>query len=116
MIIRNRIASHRGILRLYGAIFEKLGVEHQYVLTCDRSENAIDRSFENWNNTTDFLIYFPATKKFMAPTLLETRYPWINPYWGAHDALFCENSTTIPCSSRMAFEIILTTHWRRLFL
>ncbi|HZE85826.1 MAG TPA: DUF3857 domain-containing protein, partial [Puia sp.] len=93
MIIKNRIASHRGILRLYGALFEKLGVEHQYVLTCDRSENAIDRSFENWNNTTDFLIYFPATKKFMAPTLLETRYPWINPYWGAHDALFCKGTT-----------------------
>jgi hypothetical protein len=93
MIIKNRIASHRGILRLYGAIFEKLGVDHQYVLTCDRSEYTIDRSFENWSNTTEFLLYFPGTKKFMAPTLAEIRYPWINPYWGDHDALFCKGTT-----------------------
>jgi len=79
-IIKNSIASHQGIIRLYGAVFEKLGIDHQILLTCDRSECKIDKSFENWNNASDFLIY-SLLPKVMAPTLLETRYPWINPYW-----------------------------------
>jgi hypothetical protein len=92
-IIKNSIASKRGIIRLYGAIFKKLGIEQQMVLTCDRSESVIDKSFENWNNATEFLLYFPAEKKFLAPTLVATRYPWIDPYWGATDALFCKTTT-----------------------
>ncbi|HEV9035379.1 MAG TPA: DUF3857 domain-containing protein [Puia sp.] len=92
-IIKNKIATHRGIIRLYAAIFNKLGIEHQIVLTCDRSEKSIDKSFENWNNASDLVFYFPSTKKFLAPTLLQMRYPWINPYWGAEDALYCQTTT-----------------------
>ena len=49
MIIKNRLASHRGIIRLYGAIFQMLGIDHQFVLAGDRSESVIDKNFENWN-------------------------------------------------------------------
>jgi len=92
-ILKNSIASNRGILRLYGAIYKKLAIESQIVMTCDRSKSVIDKSFENWNSTSEFLLYFPAEKKFLAPTLTETRYPWINPLWGATDALFCKTTT-----------------------
>ncbi len=92
-MIKNRIASHYGIVRLYAGLFMKLGVAHQIVLTCDRSEITIDKAFENWDNATEFLFYFPGTKKFLAPTLLEYRYPWINPNWAGHDALFCQGTT-----------------------
>ncbi|HET6255737.1 MAG TPA: DUF3857 domain-containing protein [Puia sp.] len=92
-ILKNSIASSRGILRLYVALFKGLGVELQVVLTCDRSEAVIDRGFENWQNTSEFLLYFPAEKKFLAPTELGARYPWFDPYWGAHDALFCKATT-----------------------
>ena len=92
-IIKNKIATHRGMIRLYAAIFQKMGIEHQIVLTCDRSEKSIDKSFENWNNASNLVFYFPTTKKFLAPTLLQMRYPWINPYWGAADALYCQTTT-----------------------
>jgi len=92
-IIRNKLASNGGILRLYGAIFERLGVERQLVLTCNREDADIDRSFENWNNTTDYLFYFPATKKLLAPTVSYTRYPWINPFFGGHNGVFCKTTT-----------------------
>ncbi len=101
-IIKNSIASHRGIIRLYGAIYKKLGIDQQIVLTCDRSEANIDRSFENWNNASDFLFYFPAEKKFMAPTLIATRYPWIDPYWGAENAIFCKTTTIGTFTTAMA--------------
>lgn len=92
-MIRNKIASHHGMIRLYAAIFEKLGINHQIVLTCDRTEKHIDRSFENWNNASQFLFYFPSTKKFLAPTLIYLRYPWIDPDWAATDAVFCQKTT-----------------------
>ncbi len=44
-IIKTRIASSVGILRLYSAIYEKLGVDYQFVLACDRREEVIDKSF-----------------------------------------------------------------------
>jgi hypothetical protein len=93
MIIKTRIASHRGIIRLYGAIFDKLGVQHQFVLACDRNESVIDKNFENWNTPDNTILYFPGTGKFMAPTLLQTRYPWINPFWGAANGLYLKGTT-----------------------
>jgi hypothetical protein len=92
-ILKNRIASHQGIIRLYGALYQKLGVDWQMVLACDREECSIDRSFENWNTPSNFLIYFPTVKKYLAPTLLTMRYPYIDPYWGAGDALYCKTTT-----------------------
>lgn len=90
-IAKSRIASHRGITRLYGALFDKLGIDHEFVLACDRNDGVIDRDFENWNNASNYLLYFPETRKFLAPTELTLRYPWIDPYWGATNALFCKS-------------------------
>jgi hypothetical protein len=92
-IINNRISSHPGIVRLYGALYKDLGIDFQIVLACDRNENLVDRSFENWTNPNNLLLYFSGTGKFMAPTLAETRYPWIDPYWGGANGLFCKGTT-----------------------
>lgn len=92
-MIKNKLSSHRGMIRLYSAIFTRLNVGHQIVLTCDRTDKSIDRSFENWNSADNFLFYFPSTKKFLAPTLVYMRYPWIDPEWAATDAVFCQSTT-----------------------
>jgi Domain of Unknown Function with PDB structure (DUF3857) len=93
LIIKNKIANSRGITRLYGAIYSRLGIDLQFVLTGDRSNYAIDRNFENWNNCENYLLYFPSQKKFLAPTKAEFRYPWIEPYWGNTYGLFCKSTT-----------------------
>jgi hypothetical protein len=92
-VIKNKIASHAGMIRLFSVIFDRLGIDNQIVLTCSRDEAVIDKSFENWSNASQFLFYFPSSKKFMAPTLLYVRYPWIDPYWEGADALFCKTTT-----------------------
>jgi uncharacterized protein DUF3857 len=102
-IIKSRISNHRGITRLYLAIFERLGIDVQLVLTGDRSGTTIDRAFENWNKADNVILYFPGTKKFLAPTLLQTRYPWINPYWGATDGIFCKPTTIGNFTTAIAF-------------
>lgn len=93
MIIKNKISSHRGILRFYGAIFKQLNVEHQFVLCGSRMTYPVDRSFENWTNCENQLIYFPKLKKYIAPTHLELRYPLINQDWIGTNGIFCKGTT-----------------------
>ncbi|MBL7744353.1 MAG: DUF3857 domain-containing protein [Chitinophagaceae bacterium] len=92
-IIRSKLSGHLGIVRLYGAIFRQLGLQYEFVLTADRSKNAIDKNFENWNACDNPVIYFPSLKKYMAPTLAEYRFPWIDPNWGGANAFFCKSTT-----------------------
>jgi hypothetical protein len=63
------------------------------VLTGDREDYTIDKNFENWNNTKHILLFFPSTKKFIAPTEVEYRYPWIPPTWTATNGVFCVATT-----------------------
>lgn len=93
MIIRNKISSHRGILRLYGAVFKQLNIEHEFVMCGSRENFEVDRSFENWNNCDNQVIYFPKLKKYIAPTLLGMRYPLIDPSWVGTNGIFCKGTT-----------------------
>ena len=85
-VIKSKLASYVGIVRLYSAIFRELGITHEFVLAGDRNKFTIEKNFENWNNADNSLIYFPGLKKFIAPTRTEYRYPRINPAWGGMDA------------------------------
>jgi len=92
-VLKNKIAGQIGMMRLYAAIFQDLNIKYQFVLTGDRSSYIIDKSFENWNNCDNPLFYFPAENKFLAPTKLDFRYPWIDPLWSNADGLFCKSTT-----------------------
>jgi len=101
-ILQNKVAGTVGIMRLYSAIFKNLGVNFQYVLTCDREKYVIDRGFENWDNCDQPLFYFPAEKKFIAPTRPDFRYPWILPTWGDTNGLFCKQTSIGTFSTAIA--------------
>ena len=91
-VIKSKLASYVGIVRLYSAIFRELGITHEFVLAGDRNKFTIEKNFENWNNADNSLIYFPGLKKFIAPTLSEYRYPWIDPVWGGINAFYCKST------------------------
>jgi hypothetical protein len=91
-VIKNKIASHRGIVRLYGAIFKQLAINHEFVMCGSREDFSVDKSFENWNNCDNQLIYFPKLKKYIAPTSLEMRYPLINPIWIGTNGIHCKGT------------------------
>jgi hypothetical protein len=92
-VVKSKLASYLGIIRLYGAILQELNIPYEFVLTADRTKYSIDKNFENWNNCDNPAIYFPTLKKFMAPTLSEFRIPWIDPNWGNTNAFFCKSTT-----------------------
>jgi hypothetical protein len=77
-MIKVKTASATGLMRLYGALYQTLQIECQFVLAADRDEAIIDRNFENWDNCDYQLLYFPTVHNFLAPTKTEYRYPWIS--------------------------------------
>ncbi len=92
-VIKNKVASHQAFCKLFCAALTAANVPFQIVLTGDRNNYVLDRSLENWSNARNFLFYFPSTKKFMAPTELAYRYPWIPPSWAGTNGLFCVTAT-----------------------
>ncbi len=66
-ILETKIAGETGMMRLYAAIFKKLGVKHEVVLTCPRSDVKFDKDFEAYNFLEDYLFYFPKFKLYMEP-------------------------------------------------
>lgn len=92
-VIKNKVASHQAIVKMYIGLLTLGNINFQLVLTGDRENYVIDRKFENWNNAANILLYFPSTKKFIAPTEMEYRYPWIPPSWAACNGIFCVTTT-----------------------
>ncbi len=66
-IIETKIAGETGMMRLYAAIFKKLGIKHEVVLTCPRSDVKFDKDFEAYNFLEDYLFYFPESELYMEP-------------------------------------------------
>lgn len=91
-ILDKGISGKDGILRLMGAIFQNLGLDFQFVLVGDRHHFVIDPDFSNWINGQNYLIFFPSTNKYLAPTEWGLRYPWFPASWGDSQALFCNDS------------------------
>lgn len=88
-VIKNKVSSERAYCKLFALALSALNVDYHIVLTGDRADYTVDRNLENWNNARNFLFYFPATKKFLAPTATIYRYPWIPPTWAGTNGLFC---------------------------
>jgi len=52
---------------LYGALFKTAEIEHQLVLTTDRSNVKFDPDFQTWNYLVKYIFYFPKIDKYLAP-------------------------------------------------
>lgn len=87
-VIKNKVASESGVLKLYVALFKYLDIKHEIVLTSDRQELKFDKQFEANNFLTDFLIYFNKHKTYMSPGELESRYGFPPSYLTDNYGLF----------------------------
>ncbi|CAN5626443.1 hypothetical protein BH10BAC4_BH10BAC4_19590 [soil metagenome] len=89
-IIKYKLASEQGMTKLFLAVFEKLKIESQIVITCSRELVKFDGTFDSWSYLDDYLIYFPATKKFLSAETFDTRYPLVPPLLMQQSGLFIE--------------------------
>ena len=87
-ILTQKVANETGVIKLYIAVLRTLNVKHELVLTSDRKQLKFDTEFEATNFLTDFLLYFPKTKKYLSPNASGTRYGFPMPYLTDNYGLF----------------------------
>jgi hypothetical protein len=87
-IAKNKSTDVNGILRLFTAIFEKTGINYQIVFTGRRDEFPLDEELENWNRIDETVFFFPETGKYLSPSSVDLRYPYIPAYWTGTQGLF----------------------------
>ncbi len=73
-ILKKKVASTTGMIKLYIALLKQLKIGHEIVITTDKSNLKFDEDFEAHNFLNDFLIYFPKLNSYLSPTNMESRY------------------------------------------
>lgn len=73
-VLENKTANGAGAVRLFANALQELEIPLEIVLTCDRSEIKFDKDIEAVSFLQEYLLYFPTTKQYLAPTKQETRY------------------------------------------
>ena len=87
-VLKNRAASELGFTRLFGAVFRQLGIEHDLIFTCDRTDAAFDGGFDTWNSLDHNLLFFPSTNQYFAPGQLGFRAGMVPAEWTATPGLW----------------------------
>lgn len=73
-VLDKKVASSKGVMKLFISLFNTLDIKHELILTSDRQELKFDTEFEANTFLNEFLFYFPKTDKYMAPTDFDSRY------------------------------------------
>lgn len=66
-VIEKKVGDEQGITKLFAAIFTKLGIDLQLVLTTNRFDIKFDPKFEAYNFLDTYLLYFPKLNKYLSP-------------------------------------------------
>lgn len=92
-VVKTRNTNRDGAVRMFTAIFDRLGIAYQIVFPSDRYDFIIDDEVENWNAVEDIIFYFPKTGKYMAPTSPDLRYPYIPYSFAGAKGLFLKTTS-----------------------
>jgi hypothetical protein len=89
-VLKSKVASTVGMVRLFYGIYSKLQIPCEIVLTCNRESAKFDGAFDTWNYLDDFQLHFPTTGGFLAPYDDKTRYPLLPAQFMGNKGLFIE--------------------------
>ena len=92
-IVKTKVASHEGFNKLFAACLQQFGVGYQIVFPSKRDDIPLDEKLENYRLIENPVFYFPATGKYLEPTNISFRYPYIQPNWAATKGLFLQNTS-----------------------
>jgi Domain of Unknown Function with PDB structure (DUF3857) len=92
-IIKTGVGTELGIMRLYYAVYVQADIKSEIVLTSNRFDKGFDGDFESWTYLQHFLIYFPSTEGYIAPSEDGARYGFVPGAWAGQDGLFIKEVT-----------------------
>ncbi len=87
-IIKTGNSSDYGASRFFIAMLENRGINYQIVFPSVRDELPLVENLENWNRVDEMLVYFPSNRKYLQPSGVITRYPYVEPYWAGTRGLY----------------------------
>ena len=90
-IMKDRVCDKVGMDILYCTLLAEMGVEHQVVVTSDRTSTPFDPKFESYYFLQDVHLFFPKLKKYLAPTEFDMRLGWLPGENMDNHALFISN-------------------------
>lgn len=91
LMLSRKYGSANQVVKTYVALFEKLDIPYEMVVTCDRSKGKFDPDFDTWNYLDEYLFYFPFSNKFMDPSNILFRYGFIPALYTENHGLFIRN-------------------------
>ena len=113
-IIKNKVADFSGIVRLFSASLQQIGVPFQFVYPNRRDDIPKDEKLENYRLIEQPVFYFPDTKQFLEPTNLAYRYPYLEPYNAGTRGLFVKTTVLGGTTSVYAsFDTIPMIDWQK---
>ena len=87
-VLKKKFGSKASIMRLYSAILTATNIPFEIVIGNSRAKLKFDKDFDCWSSLDDYLLYFPATKKYLDPVAPEYRYGLIEQSFEGNNALF----------------------------
>jgi Domain of Unknown Function with PDB structure (DUF3857) len=112
-IIKNKVADFSGVIRLFSASFQQMGIPFQFVYPNRRDDIPKDEKLENYRLIEQPVFYFPDTKQFMDATNLGYRYPYLEPYNAGTRGLFVKTTVLGGTTSVYAsFDTIPMPDWQ----
>jgi hypothetical protein len=90
-ILKTGDCSEFGMQRLYVNVLREAGIDHQVVITCDRTESPFDPEFESYEFLEELVVYVPAIDKYVSPTEMGLGVGYLPPEFMGTHALFIRN-------------------------
>jgi hypothetical protein len=87
-VFSNKVASEPEIIRLYAFFFDALDIDHQLVVTSNRSRCKFDPDFPTWDFVETLFFYFPKLKTYLSPLEKTFSYGTIPYFYTANVGLF----------------------------
>jgi len=76
-IVDKRLTTSDGYLKFFIACLQEAGIRHVYGATSNRFEYPLDEDFEIWGALNIPVIWFPSLNKYLAPTAVTYRMPFL---------------------------------------
>ncbi|HTA82051.1 MAG TPA: DUF3857 domain-containing protein [Bacteroidia bacterium] len=92
-IFKNRVCDAIGIMKVYKLLFDAAGIKHEIVMTSDRYNKPFDGDFDSRTYLQNYLIYFPTTNNYIAPTEIASRYGFVPSDWICEKGFFMHSIT-----------------------
>ncbi|MGP8215954.1 MAG: hypothetical protein ACLQQ4_10355 [Bacteroidia bacterium] len=93
VIFKDHVCDQTGILKVYHLLFNAANIKHQIVTTSDRYDKPFDGDFDSWTYLQKYLIYFPTTNNYIAPTEVGSRYGFPPEDWICQKGYFMHSVT-----------------------